>query len=70
MATDDRTTIADFCTPAQYIVLQRVARLTDWKLETLLNQNGGANMTVCPWCRVDDFTHVEGCGLADDSDDE
>lgn len=23
-----------------------------------------ANLTVCPECRVDDFTHVEGCRLA------
>lgn len=31
----------------------------DW-----LNVNGFANMTCCPICHVDDFTHVEGCPLA------
>lgn len=24
-----------------------------------------ASLTVCPRCRVDDFTHIEGCRLAD-----
>lgn len=26
-----------------------------------LNYTGYANLTVCPRCRVDDFTHVRGC---------
>lgn len=33
-------------------------KLTDW-----LNLNGFANLTCCPLCRVDDFTHVENCQL-------
>ena len=31
---------------------------------TWLNSVGLANWTVCPECGVDDFCHVEGCGLA------
>lgn len=31
----------------------------DW-----LNLNGFANLTICPECHVDDFTHVEGCSIA------
>lgn len=31
-----------------------------------LNNNGYCNLTVCPVCRVDDFTHVEDCLLAKD----
>lgn len=26
-----------------------------------LNYNGFCNLTVCPECHVDDFTHVETC---------
>jgi hypothetical protein len=29
----------------------------------ILNRNGAANMTVCPECGCDDFTHVESCSL-------
>lgn len=35
--------------------------LSDCKVATLLNSNGHCNDTVCPICRVDDFTHIEGC---------
>ena len=31
----------------------------DW-----LNANGFCNLTYCPSCHVDDFTHVEGCLMA------
>ena len=31
-------------------------RVCDW-----LNQNGFCNLTCCPECHVDDFTHFEGC---------
>jgi hypothetical protein len=31
-------------------------RVLDW-----LNANGFCNLTCCPECHVDDFTHVEGC---------
>jgi hypothetical protein len=29
-----------------------------------LNSNGFCNLTCCPECHVDDFTHVEGCETA------
>lgn len=32
--------------------------------EKYLKNNGYNIMTVCPECHVDDFTHVEDCGLA------
>lgn len=32
--------------------------ICDW-----LNRNGFCNLTACPKCRVDDFTHVEGCPI-------
>jgi hypothetical protein len=35
-------------------------RMMDW-----LNHNGFCNLTVCPMCRVDDFTHVEGCKMGE-----
>lgn len=28
-----------------------------------LNRNGFCNLTCCPVCHVDDFTHVEGCTM-------
>jgi len=36
----------------------------DNKFLNWLNENGFANLTCCPHCHVDDFTHVEGCALA------
>lgn len=33
-------------------------------LNEQLNRNGGASLTVCPECMVDDFVHVEGCTVA------
>lgn len=33
-------------------------------LPNWLNLNGFPNLTVCPECHVDDFTHVEGCRIA------
>ena len=36
----------------------------DGKLAAILNRSGAASLTVCPECRVDDFTHVEGCSLS------
>jgi len=44
-----------------YLFLQALDLQTDGKLAAVLNANGCANWTVCPQCRVDDFTHVEGC---------
>lgn len=37
----------------------------DGKITEWLNVNGFANMTCCPVCHVDDFTHVEGCRLSE-----
>ncbi len=36
---------------------------SDGRVSEWLNSNGFSNLTVCPHCRVDDFTHVEGCLL-------
>ncbi len=33
-------------------------QICDW-----LNRNGFANLTCCPKCHTDDFTHVEGCAI-------
>lgn len=30
-------------------------------LHIYLNEAGHADLTVCPKCKIDDFTHVEGC---------
>lgn len=42
--------------------------LTDKKYGELLYAHINAHdpgLTVCPECRIDDYTHVEGCKLAD-----
>jgi hypothetical protein len=50
---------------ADYLFLQAINdNLDDDKLTGILNRNGSANLTVCPHCHVDDFTHVEGCDLS------
>lgn len=49
-----------------YLVLQAADIYTDGAVAGVLNRNGCANWTVCPMCRVDDFTHVEGCALIPD----
>lgn len=50
-------------TEQQYIWLQIWDIESNGQLATLLNSGGRASWTVCPHCRVDDFTHVEGCDL-------
>lgn len=35
-----------------------------YPVSIFLNKRGYANLTVCPYCRVDDFVHVEGCELS------
>lgn len=51
---------------ADYRVLSRLNDVCEHdELMDVLNRCGAANMTVCPECRVDDFTHVEGCVLGD-----
>ena len=51
-----------------YKILQEADILMDGLVAKVLNRNGRANWTVCPECCVDDFTHVEGCAIADDFD--
>lgn len=36
------------------------------ELHEILNRNACASLTVCPECFVDDFTHVEGCSIAEE----
>lgn len=33
-----------------------------------LNANGFCNLTCCPECHTDDFTHVEGCSISNGLD--
>jgi len=46
-----------------YKILQVLNEMSSDKLMGILNSYGAANLTVCPKCGVDDFTHVEGCDL-------
>jgi len=55
--------MSDVLSQRDYLFLQELDLQTNGKLAALLNANGCANWTVCPECRVDDFTHVEGCRL-------
>lgn len=41
---------------AQCDLQEPSGRVCDW-----LNANGFCNLTCCPECHVDDFTHVQGC---------
>lgn len=49
-----------------YRFLERIDLDNDGRLAMLLNALGAASLTVCPECRVDDFTHVEGCKTTGD----
>lgn len=53
----------DELSEADYYALQALADRRG-VLARILSENGHASWTVCPRCRVDDFTHVEGCPLA------
>jgi len=56
------------CSISDYLVLQRLdASCRKPRLVDALNNGGFANWRVCPACRIDDFTHVEGCPLAPDA---
>ena len=46
-----------------YLLLQQADLGAHGTVVGVLNRNGCANWTVCPECRVDDFSHVEGCPL-------
>ena len=55
----------DYASPAFSLIYQalQIAHYNSEGDEIIrwLNANGFANLTCCPECRVDDFTHVEGC---------
>ena len=46
-----------------YQMLQKLNCISQDKLTQILNNNGAANLTVCPVCKIDDFIHVEDCPL-------
>lgn len=48
---------------AAYLLFQETDLATDGRLTAALNKGGLASLTVCPVCRVDDFTHIENCPL-------
>ena len=52
-----------YLTEEEYLVVQECNEYSGDRLSKILNENGAASMTVCPNCRIDDFTHVEGCKL-------
>lgn len=56
---DDKTPIEEHI----YMTLQVMDQALDGDVARYFNDSGYANLTCCPQCRVDDFTHVEGCGL-------
>lgn len=45
-----------------------ILSVIDPQLHRILNDNGGANITCCPECSVDDFVHVEGCSVGAEVD--
>lgn len=49
--------------PEDFQVLQDADVISNGEVMRVLNENGAARFTVCPKCRIDDFTHVEGCEL-------
>ena len=60
--------MSDVLTREDYQILDAADNESDGEVARILNENGCANLTVCPECFVDDFTHVEGCSLAYNSD--
>lgn len=56
LAKDENLFILD-----RYHALETLDRVTDCQVSRILHENGEANLTICPTCKVDDFTHVEGC---------
>ena len=51
-----------------YLTLQMVNAASAWRLCGVLNRREAASLTVCPFCRVDDFTHRAGCELSPDGE--
>jgi len=54
---------------ADYITMA-LSNQDDEAVASVLNRNGQANWTVCPECRVDDFTHVQGCTINSELSDK
>ena len=48
-----------------YASLAQADLQEDGQIAAWLNANGFCNLTCCPRCHVDDFTHVEGCQMGD-----
>ena len=55
--------IPELLNAEDYKVLQLADHILNGEVQRVLNENGVARFTVCPHCRADDFTHVEGCPL-------
>ena len=47
----------------KYYALFMLNMKYDDHIGVLLNKRGNPNLTVCPYCRVDDFVHVESCKI-------
>lgn len=47
-----------------YKVLENADLWQDGAVARVLSANGCANFTVCPRCKIDDYTHAEGCELS------
>ena len=57
------------CLPVEHKPLYLALATADYFVPGLhreLNKAGGACLTGCPHCHVDDFCHVEGCKIADE----
>lgn len=52
--------------PDDYMIMYVLDMQTNGEVGRILNGNGMPNATVCPECRVDDFTHVASCKLLRD----
>jgi hypothetical protein len=44
-----------------YTTLAAMDHNAEGSIRDWLNANGNCNVTVCPACHVEDFSHVEGC---------
>ena len=56
--------MSEILTKYDYIAIALSDIMSDGMLVEVLNRNGCCNWTVCPECRVDDFTHVGGCSIS------
>ena len=51
----------DMARLAIYTTLGAMDQASEGCICNWLNANGCCNVTVCPACHVEDFSHVEGC---------